>query len=320
MPVHGGRLQPIMRAVPYSAVLVILHSVSRGGGEDETAVVGNTQPSERGMRLQQTGTVGRQSALEAPQAIRNTQHAPFFLGVQTVTLDLGVIQSIARYPVKSMPGETLEEVALGFQGVPGDRRYAFVQQEAKGQFPWLTGREAHDMMRYRTVWDSSGARPRVLVTTPEGQSYAVDSDELCADIAARGGRPVYLLADHRGNYDIAHVSLIAVPTIERLCEQAAVPVDHRRFRMNLMVDTGGPPFVEADWIGKVLRIGDTARIAITEPDGRCAMITLDPDSGAQLPAVLRATAELNGNNAGVYATVLTPGPVRVGDRVVVSSE
>ena len=84
-----------------------------------------------------------------------------------------------------------------------------------------------------------------------------------------------LHSDHRGNQDIAYVSVITTATINELAKSAGVPADHRRFRMNLVVETDLPPFAEKAWVGRTLRIGDV-RLAITEQDRRCLMITRDP--------------------------------------------
>jgi MOSC domain-containing protein YiiM len=68
-------------------------------------------------------------------------------------------------------------------------------------------------------------------------------------------------------------------------------------------------------VGRVLAIGPELRLAVTEPDERCAMINLDPDTAAMNPAVLRTVANTRGNRAGVYASVLRPGTVKTGDAV-----
>jgi uncharacterized protein YcbX len=84
--------------------------------------------------------------------------------------------------------------------------------------------------------------------------------------------------------------------------------------MNLVLESDLPAFAENDWVGKILRIGDL-RIAVTEPDGRCQMITLAPGSGVSTPAVLKGAGQLNDAKAGVYATILTPGAISLGDRL-----
>ena len=216
-----------------------------------------------------------------------------------------------------MRGETLETADLMLQGVPDDRRYAFVQANSRSTFPWLTGRECPDLLRYVPRWEyGDPGRPRLIVTTPAGASLAVDGDELRRELEERCGRPLFLLRDFRGNYDVAQVSLITAGTVERICAEAGVDADPGRFRATLYLDAvTDEPFAEDAWVGRVLCVGDTARIAVTEPDKRCVMITLDPETGSPSPAVLTSVARLHENRAGVYGVVLTAGPIRQGDTV-----
>ena len=62
----------------------------------------------------------------------------------------GVIRQLRRYPVKSMRGEALPATTLTLQGVPEDRRYAFVQTSSRSDFPWLTAREFPELLCYGT--------------------------------------------------------------------------------------------------------------------------------------------------------------------------
>lgn len=228
---------------------------------------------------------------------------------------VATVRTIARYPVKSMRGEELEEVELTLQGLPHDRRYAFVQADDRGPFPWLTAREVPDLLRYRPSLDGA-SRPRVVVATPAGATLPVDGGELQRELEGRLGKPLFLLSDHRGNYDIAQVSLISTATTARIAQDSGTPHAPKRFRANFYLEVpGDEPYAEQAWVGRVLRLGDTARVAVTEPDERCMMITLDPETGAASPEVHRAVAQNWGNRAGVYGSVLTPGTVRAGDRV-----
>jgi len=229
---------------------------------------------------------------------------------------LGTLRHVARYPVKSMRGEELRSASVGLQGLPGDRLCAFVQTGLRSTFPWLTGRELPALLRYQAAYEETGRGPRreptVQVTTPSGERLAVHSEALREEIERASGRAVRLHIDYRGNHDSAYLSLITEATLRALSEAAGVAVDHRRFRMNFVVEGEGPPFSEKAWVGKVLRLG-SVQLAITEPDRRCVMITLDPDGGANAPAVLRAAADLNGACAGVYASVLAAGDAAIGD-------
>lgn len=230
---------------------------------------------------------------------------------------VGVIHQLARYAVKSMQGEALPSLPLTLQGFEEDRRYAFVQADSRSAFPWLTGRELPELLRYQTTVEKAGTpEVSVTVTTASGERWRVDSDELRRAIESRSGKSLFLLRDHRGSYDIAPVSLISRQTVARIAEETATKENPWRFRPNLLVDLqGGGPFDELKWVGKTLRLGTNARIAVTEVDERCVMITLDPKTGESSPGILKCVVQQHNKCAGVYATVLTPGEVRAGDTI-----
>ncbi len=227
----------------------------------------------------------------------------------------GVIRQLRRYPVKSMRGESLDATTLTLQGIPADRRYAFVQTASRSSFPWLTARELPELLCYSPFTEKVGPQEaEVTVTTPTGEKFPIKSDELRQALEAHSGRELFLLYDYRGSYDVAPVSLISRQTITRIAQESETKEDSVRFRPNLLVDLeGGEAFDELNWVGRIVRVGDAARIAITEVDQRCMIITLDPASAKPSPAVLRCVAQQHKQRAGVYATVLTPGEVRVGD-------
>src|SRR2546430_17593094 len=62
---------------------------------------------------------------------------------------IGTVESLWRYPVKSMRGEELDEVFAGYAGVYGDRLFAFESSAGRKGFPFFTGREQRQMIRYR---------------------------------------------------------------------------------------------------------------------------------------------------------------------------
>jgi len=230
--------------------------------------------------------------------------------------EVGRIASCWRYPVKSMAGERLAAAPVTFQGVAQDRWYAFVQAESRTPFPWLTGREHHPILRYEPLW-TSDERPALRVRTPEGAEFDIGSDELRMELEAAAGRELFLLRHHRGSHDIAPISLMSQATVERIAEASGTPSEPLRYRMNFYIETAdGTPFGEDSWVGRTVRIGDAVRVAVTDRDPRCAMVTISPHGGEPMTPVLTAIAELNEANAGVYGSVLTPGEVREGDAVV----
>jgi len=119
-------------------------------------------------------------------------------------------------------------------------------------------------------------------------------------------------------FDIAVIHILTTATIDRLRElypQGRFEV--RRFRPNIVVEpsSGEEGFVENDWIGKALVIGDGVRIDITEPCQRCVMTTLPQGDLPKDPGILRTAAKHNQVNVGVYGAVLQGGTIRRGDSV-----
>jgi uncharacterized protein len=230
---------------------------------------------------------------------------------------VGVIRQLARYPVKSMRGESLSAAALTLQGVPEDRRYAFVQAASRTDFPWLTARQLPELLRYKPAVEVEGSGEiAVTVTTPTGQKWPVASEPLRREIEERSGRALFLLRNSRGSYDAAPISIISRQTIARIAEESGTEENWWRFRPNLLVDLqNGGAFEELNWVGRVVRVGEVARVAILKVDQRCMIITLDPESGKASPSVLQCVAQKHEGSAGVYGTVLAAGEVRVGDPI-----
>ena len=122
-------------------------------------------------------------------------------------------------------------------------------------------------------------------------------------------------------FDLAVVHLLTTATIERL--RALYPegrFEVRRFRPNIVVATAPDQhgFVENDWIGRTLAIGDEVRLRITGPCPRCVMTTLAQGDLPKDAGILRTAAQNNEANVGVYADVVKSGTVRRGDDVMLA--
>ena len=122
-------------------------------------------------------------------------------------------------------------------------------------------------------------------------------------------------------FDLAVVHLLTTATIERL--RALYPegrFEVRRFRPNIVVSTGPDQrgFVENEWIGHTVAIGSDVRLRITGPCPRCVMTTLPQGDLPKDAGILRAAAQHNGANVGVYADVIAGGTTRRGDPVMVA--
>ncbi|MDB5365404.1 MAG: hypothetical protein JWM77_1331 [Rhodospirillales bacterium] len=230
---------------------------------------------------------------------------------------IGQIEAIWRFPVKSMRGEKLETGKLRGTGLFGDRQYAFLRRNDRTRFPWLTGRQLPDLVRWIARYDTPD-NPHVAkltVEAPDGKIYAIDDAALVARLSEEAGEPVARLQLGRGAYDSMALSLVATDIDDRIAALHGAPVDRRRFRINLEIALADRAANETGWVGKTLSLGTQARIAVVEPIDRCVMVTIDPDNSAKDPSVLRTVSQKFGNEIGVYANILARGELRVGDDV-----
>lgn len=238
--------------------------------------------------------------------------------------EIGWVEALYRYPVKSMGGEALEFENLGWHGLEGDRRLAFRRIEDRGGFPWLSASKLPDLLRFaplRREVNSHAGLP-THVRAPGGQEMEIFGEELAAEVGRRHGSPVQMMYLRNGIFDDASVSVIASATVDEVARLANVRPDVRRFRPNVLVHLlHSVAFHEESWIGRVLSFGegvDGPAVAITVRDLRCSMVNLDPDSASCNPDVMKAVVRANQNYAGVYGTVTRTGRLAAGVRVFLS--
>lgn len=256
---------------------------------------------------------------------------------------VGTVDSLWRYPVKSMRGEEIEEAFVGFPGVYGDRLFAFKDASAMAGFPYLTGREKPEMLLYRprfrypdkaakplNLADAEDLAPGVTpifaaadefaldVDLPSGETLAIDDPALIERLAdgLDEKHDLSLLRSDRAFTDCRPVSMFSLQTVGQLGEEVGASLDKRSFRANIYADLDGADgFAENDFIGKTLQIGAKVVLAILERDPRCMMITFDPDTGESNPEVLKKVVKGHDGKAGIYGAVLVEGCVRPGDKI-----
>jgi len=256
---------------------------------------------------------------------------------------VGKIDSLWRYPVKSMRGEELDEAFASFSGIYGDRLFAFESSASPKGFPYLTAREQQRLLQYRphfrypdkaarpinlTEAEKMGANPvwadfaelMVDVETPDGKTLAVDDpaliDMIRADIDQK--HQLTLMRSERALTDCRPVSVFSLQSARQLGEETGTPIDKRRFRANVYVNlTSAQGFAENEFVGKSLRIGPKVVVTVLERDARCVMITLDPDTGEKSPEILKKVAQAHDGMAGVYGAFIVEGMLHKGDSVEV---
>jgi uncharacterized protein YcbX len=156
------------------------------------------------------------------------------------------------------------------------------------------------------------------VETPSGQMLAIEDPDLLHQLSdlAGGAHSLALLRSERAMTDCRPISLFSLQTARQLGEEVGSVLDKRRFRANVYLDLGAMGgFSENAFVGRKVRIGSKVVVAVLERDPRCQMITLDPDTGAPNPEILRKVARGHDGTAGVYGAVLAAGLIRTGDLV-----
>ncbi len=249
------------------------------------------------------------------------------------------VEAIHIAPVKSLALLNVESVQVGPSGIVEDRRFYLVD----GRGRMLTQRQAGQLAQVRAWYDLE--RDDLRVAFPDGAVVegAVEmAEEVSTVIWGRRvaghlvggdwsralsqfcGLPVFLVRPLQPGqcFDEYPVSILSGSSVDMLSHHASLEtgLDHRRFRPNFLLQ-GCDPHQEDGWIGQRVAIGDELVLRVVAPDPRCAITTLDPDTGTpdlDTPAAILSYRPSAGPAYfGVYATVEQPGKVALGDSLTV---
>lgn len=279
--------------------------------------------------------------------MNNSEQSP------SVTTEAGTVVGLWRYPVKSMMGEELNAAEITERGLLGDRQFALVDAATGKVAGAKNPRKWGNFFDFRAAYveppEANATLPAVRLTLPNGTALTTESENLNDVLSGALGRAVELTQvgteqeslaeeyvpdieglEHRDTvtewelpagtfYDLAVVHLLTTATLDRLRElYPAGRFEARRFRPNIVISTAEPGFVENDWLGRTVTVGETVRLRITRPCPRCVMTTLAQGDLPKDPGILRTAAQNNAANVGVYADVISAGAIHRGDRVVLS--
>ncbi|MFC8718423.1 MOSC domain-containing protein [Kitasatospora sp. NPDC057198] len=254
-----------------------------------------------------------------------------------------IVTALHRHPVKSLLGEQVDRARIDAHGLDGDRRHALLDltdgriASAKEPRTWrrlLTLRAEHTDGGVRitgpdgATLDDAGisallGRPvRLISRRPDGAVLhrSVPEQVLAAGIDAEVEHTVQEFgsaAEPGSFFDFAPLHLVTTASL------AGTPA--ARYRPNLVVDGGGEPYAENGWVGRELAVGPELRLRVIAATPRCAIPTLAHGPLPTDPEALRRPARENRVRplpdmpplpcVGVYAQVVTPGTIGVGDTI-----
>jgi uncharacterized protein len=252
---------------------------------------------------------------------------------------LGTVAQCWRYPVKSMQGRPSGELLITAAGVDGDRAWAVIDVAANRI---LSAKRAAALLGARASDDA--------IELPDGSTIAIEDPDaslalsrwLARDVRLARPRPgeqfayqmtfdppnddaeYFDIPAPEGSFvDLAPLHLVTTATLAG-CATARPDLDWdvRRFRPNLVIDLDGDAFCEDRWSGQAIQVGTQAVLEVVQPTVRCAMPLRAQPGLQRQPRLFSALNELNAafpNHLGVYAQVWSPGPIRVGDPVILVS-
>lgn len=260
---------------------------------------------------------------------------------------IGTVSALWRFPVKGMMGEQLNRALVTAGGLAGDRDWALIDGDNRigtGKIPRRWGALFGSRARY--LEEPNGGTPIAAeMTLPDGERLMTSAAGAEARLSALLGFEARLITEAPGPltlqspalgkvpesedaetvdfpvinrfFDLGSLHLLTTATLAKLRELSpGTTFDARRFRPNMIVATEGTSgFVENDWPGKVITIGDQVRVKVMMPTVRCVVTTRAQDDLPNDPAVLTTAAAHNRANVGVYAMVEQGGTVRRGDPV-----
>ncbi|CAN5661034.1 MOSC domain-containing protein [soil metagenome] len=257
--------------------------------------------------------------------------------------------SLHRYPVKSMLGETVTTLRIGYGGAEGDRRIALID-EATGRV--ASAKQAR-LWRQLLTCTATTDGGRVRVRLPDGTDVSAEDDDIDDVLSRLVSRPVRvstrrspgatleradpeqvlehgldaevdapLLELAEGTpgdsfVDLAPLHVITTATLDRIGTEAL------RYRPNIVIETPPDylPYAENDWTELTFAVG-TARLKGMGPTPRCVIPTLEHGELDRATHALRTPAAENLVDsfglgrlpcAGAYFEVVTEGTISTGD-------
>ena len=239
----------------------------------------------------------------------------------------GSVKALWRYPVKSMAGTKIDEALVTEGGILGDRGYAVIDRESGRVGSAKTPRKWAGLMALAADFVSppqpGTPLPPVRIVWPDGTTVSSEGGDPDTRLSDTLGRPVTLTTERpeapslerldplaadetivdigelmmAGRFsDYAALHLITTATMARLAElRPESKFNARRFRPNVTIATpeGQAGFVENDWVGREIAIGDEVRLRISDPTPRCSVPTLAQRDLKKDPQLLRTIVEHN---------------------------
>jgi uncharacterized protein YcbX len=249
------------------------------------------------------------------------------------------VDSLWRYPVKSLQGEQLLQATIDSDGMRGDRCFG-IRDYNTGKV--LTARREPPLLLAAASLDADG---EPIITLPDGTMTKGRGTETDGALSDWLHRPVSLVSSigapagtgeffedatddtspalewtmPEGRFVDAK-PLLLLTTSSLRAGTSLHPEgewDPRRFRPNVLIEAGGDDWTEDAWQGSSLRAG-SALLAPSVLCVRCTMVTRPQPGLSRDVDIYKSLARHHGGTFGIWTDVVQPGAVSIGDEVLVS--
>ena len=269
---------------------------------------------------------------------------------------VGTLKSLWRYPVKSMQGEQLESTDISTKGLLGDRAYALWDRQTNRIASAKNPRKWSSLLDCRAILEESPQigqpPPPVRIAFPNGSSVTSEQTDIDTHLSNWINRQVKFLSavpekpsldqywpDVEGTaqrdtvtelfmpqgtfFDSCPIHAITTATLNRL--QQLYPDGEFapcRFRPNLLIEpqSSQSGFIENDWVGHTLAIGNSVKLKVDTACPRCVVTTLAQEGLPQDLTILKTTARYNDVIAGIRLSVVETGTVSLGDSICLEKD
>ncbi len=256
------------------------------------------------------------------------------------------VSELFTYPVKGCRRVPHDEAVVEPWGLAGDRRWLVVDPDGVA----ITQRDVARLALVRPAWDNgrltlsyadraalvidplvpdpivkANVWRTIVAATPAGPLADAWLSEVLGlearlvwldDPTRRAIEPDFAQPDDRVSFADGYPLLLTnTASLDQLNEWMDAPLSMTRFRPNVVVHTDRP-FVEDEWIGHTVRIGQIT-FRVPKPCDRCVVTTTDQETGIRGKEPLRTLAKYRNVNQGLmFGVNLIPdgtGVIRVGD-------
>lgn len=211
-----------------------------------------------------------------------------------------------------MGGESLRTARLDARGIVGDRWFAV--RDADGHF--ACGKNTRRFRRHDEVFDFAAATvDNAVVVHRDGRSWPAGDPALDGELSDAFGVPVQVVPESAvSHFDDGAISIVGSATLDWCAQRWRIDADSRRLRVNFVVGTD-EPFEEEGWLDRDVELG-AVTLRVVRRIERCRTVDVAQDGTTAHGRWLVPLSAERDMCVAVYADVLSPGEVRVGDELV----